>query len=147
MAVLLNALGRPEPSPEVVRRLKKVHPNLFLRYIEHLPEQWAVCWTWPTSDVRWRQVQEGSVNPDRAFDIIGYLPMGCSADEAPAYLQRVLRSFPSADINALVDKVLAWNDADPVQQQMHAAIAEVLDSTDPTGLTKVRRSKRVTVSP
>ena len=95
MSVILNALGNPEPSAEVSQRLRAIDPKLFLRFIPHLPEHWAVCRGWDEQDDRWAEVRSGNADPSRAHDIIGYLPMGCSQAEAPAYLERTLRTGDS----------------------------------------------------
>ena len=147
MTVLLNAAGIPEPSPEVQRRLRAVHPNLFLRFIPHLAEQGAVCWAWPESDARWEQVRTGECDPARAHDIVGYLPMGCSQDEAPAHLERTLRSFPKEEVRRLADRMQAFNSTEALQAQVQEALKEVMSHADPTGRTKVRRGKKVDVTP
>lgn len=145
MSVILNALGTPEPSAEVSRRLRAIDDRMFLRFIPHLPEHWAVCRGWDERDERWSQIQAGEVAPDRAHDIIGYLPMGCSQAEAPSYLERVLRSYPKEEVSRLADRVVAFNQMDAMKDQVQAAIAEVLDAPDPTGKTKVRRGRKVEV--
>jgi hypothetical protein len=147
VTVLVNALGRPEPSPEVQRRLRAVHPNLFLRFIDHLPTMWAVCWRWEENDRRWAEVQSGEVDPARAHDIVGYLPMDCSVDEAPAHLHRVMRTYPKEEVAALADRVLRFNETQALEQQVNAVLQELTDSPDPTGLTKTRRGRKVKVSP
>lgn len=147
MPVLVNALGRPEPSPEVQRRLRAVHPNLFLRFIDHLGTHWAVCWQWPENDARWATVQSGEVDPARAHDIVGYLPMDCPLDDAPAHLHRVMRTFPKEEVAQLADRVLSFNDTEALNAQMGEALKELMDSVDPTGLTKTRRGKKVQVTP
>ena len=147
MSVLVNALGRPEPSPEVQRRLRAVHPNLFLRFIDHLGTHWAICWQWPENDRRWETVQSGEVDPARAHDIVGYLPMDCSLDDAPAHLHRVMRTFPKEEVSALADRILRFNETEALNEQVNAVLQELTDSPDPTGLTKVRRGRKVNVSP
>lgn len=145
MSVILNALGTPEPSAEVSRRLRAIDDRMFLRFIPHLPEHWAVCRSWEEQDARWAEVQRGEVDPARAHDIIGYLPMGCSQAEAPSYLERVLRTYPKEEVSRLADRVVAFNQMDALKDEVQAAIAEVLDAPDPTGKTKVRRGRRVDV--
>ena len=145
MSVILNALGTPEPSADVSRRLRAIDDKLFLRFIPFLPEHWAICRGWDERDERWAQIQSGDASPDSAHEIIGYLPMGCSQAEAPAYLERSLRSYPKEEIAKLADRVVAFNQQDAMQEQVQAAIADVLDAPDPTGKTKVRRGRKVEV--
>lgn len=136
--VLLNHLGRPEPSPEVSRRLKAIHAGLHLKFIEDSQgEFWAVCMHWEPEDRRWETVQSGEIAPHRAYDIIGYLPMLCSADEAPSYLERMFRTFPRDDVQRMSDEMSNWNTGN-VREAFESALGEVLDSPDPTGTTKKR---------
>lgn len=131
--VLLNALGRPEPSPEVSRRLKAIHAGLHLRFVDTFGEHWSVCMTWEPEDRRWEQVQTGEVAPDRAFDIIGYLPMLCGADEAPSYLERMFRTFPREDIQRMSDAMSNWN-TDVIANAYESALSDVLDRSNPVAV-------------
>jgi hypothetical protein len=131
--VLLNALGRPEPSPEVSRRLQAIHAGLHLRFIDAAEEHWSVCMAWQPEDTRWSTVQSGEISPDRAFDIIGYLPMLCSADEAPSYLERMFRTFPRDDVQRMSDAMSNWN-TDAIHQAYESALSDVLDRPNPTVL-------------
>ena len=131
--MLLNHFGRPEPSAEVSRRLWTIHVGLTLRYVESLTEHWAVCMAWQPEDRRWHMVQEGHANPADAYDIIGYLPMLCGADEAPSYLEKMFREFPREDIQRMTDAMSSWNTGN-VQQALESAIGEVLDRADPSSL-------------
>lgn len=138
MAVILNAAGTPEPSPHVQRRLRAVHPGLFLRFLPQSGEHWAVCLGWNEADPRRAKLQDGSVSPERAHDIVGFLPMTCGADEAPAYLERSFRTFPREDVQRMADDITASFSA-PAQEAVEQAIAEVLDSPNPSGAPKRRR--------
>lgn len=148
MAILLNAQGRPEPSSEVTRRLLEIHPALFLRHFSHVGASWAICWSWPKNDARWAFVQDGSLDPQSAFDIVGYLPMDCPLDSAPAYLQRAFRDYPRAEVQQLTERVTRFNMTGASTAALaEAAIAEVLDQPDPSGTTKVRRGKKIPIAP
>lgn len=145
MSVLVNALGRPEPSSEIQRRLAAVHPRLSLRFIDTFDAHWAICMRWDENDPRWQQVQSQEVDPNRSMDIVGYLPMTCSVAEAPAYLERALRQFPREDIQRVADHVMAFNQTTPLQAAVKEAMADVLDMADPSG--KARRGRRTRVTP
>lgn len=131
--VLLNALGRPEPSPEVARRLKAIHAGLSMRWVAGSGENWAICMGWPSEDARWRYVQQGLTHQSDAFDIIGYLPMTCGPDEAGPYLERSFRTFPREDIQRMSDAMDNWNTGN-VREALDQAIGEVLDRADPTAV-------------
>jgi hypothetical protein len=127
MPVLLNSAGKPEPPTYVVARLRALHAGLHLRFVEHTGEHWAVCMTWEPEDRRWEQVQQGQTDPTAAYDIIGYLPMLCSADEAPAYLERTLRQYPKDEVRRMADFVQQYNETAPVAAATEAALAEALE--------------------
>jgi len=131
MTLLLNSSGSPEPSPEIRRRLQAIHGKLDLKFVEGAARNWAVIMWWEADDRRNEWIQNGQTDPAKAFDIIGYLPLDCSADQAPGYLERMLRTFPRQDVQDLLGRLDKYNAA-PAQQAMEEAIAEVLDMKDPS---------------
>lgn len=142
MPVLLNSAGRPEPSPEISRRLAAITPRLTLRWLEGIGPSWAVCLAWPEGDRRWERVQTGKTRPDRAFDIIGYLPRECPLDEAPAYLERMLRDYPRDEVRNMTDAVARWNEQEAGKAEVEQAVAEILDSPNPTVPKKRGRPRK-----
>lgn len=141
MPVLLNSAGRPEPSPEIARRLAAITPRLTLRWLPGIGETWAVCLKWAEGDRRWQWVQEGKTDMDRAFDIVGYLPRDCSLDEAPAYLSRILRDYPREDVRNMTAAVAKWNEEEAGKEEVEQAIAEILDSPDPSREAPKKRGR------
>lgn len=129
--VVLSHRGTPEPSSEIQRRLRAVHPRLFLRYVDVFDAHWALCMRWDENDRRFVDLQQQTLDPDRAFDIIGYLPMDCSPDQAPAYIERSLRQYPVEEVRRIADYVEQYNTQAPVQAAIEEAIAEVLDNPLP----------------
>ena len=128
MAVLLNSTGQPEPPTHVVTRLQALHAGLHLKFLGLTGEHWAVCLAWGPDDRRWERVQTGQTDPASAYDIIGYLPLDCSADEAPAHLERVFRAYPKDEVRNMADHVQAYNDTAPVGAAIEAALVEALES-------------------
>lgn len=126
--VVLNHRGTPEPSSEIQRRLRAVHPRLFLRYVDVFDAHWALCMRWDEGDRRFVELQQQTLDPDRAFDIVGYLPMDCATDAAPAYIERSLRQYPVEEVRRIADHVQSYNAAAPVAAAVEEAIAEVLDN-------------------
>ncbi len=136
--VVLNHRGTPEPSSEIQRRLTAVHPRLALKYIDGADQHWAITMRWDDNDERWQHVQSQEIDPNRSMDIIGYLPMDCTLDEAPAYLTKAIRQYPKAEIQALTERVIAFNDSAPLAAAVEQAVAEVLDNPNPAGTPKRR---------
>jgi len=128
VTVLLNAAGQPEPPTHVVARLRALHAGLFLRFLEHTGEHWAICLRWGPEDRRWEWVQQGETDPEMAHDIIGYLPMLCSVHEAPGYLERTFRQYPKDEVRRMADFVEQFNATQPISQAADAALTEALDT-------------------
>ena len=139
--ILVNPAGIPEPSPEIQRRLRAVHGGLKLRLVDTGIPTWAVCMEWQGDDRRWEWVQTESYDPRKAHDIIGYLPLECSPEEAPAYLSRMLRTYPSEDIQRLSDSVSNYNTG-VVNTAVDEAIGDMLDSADPSTIRRGRGRPR-----
>ncbi len=141
MPVLLNSAGQPEPPTAVVARLRALHAGLSLKFLTHTGEHWAVCMAWQPEDRRWERVQQGETDPASAYDIIGYLPVDCPTDEAPAYLERTFRQYPKDEIRNMADHVLDYNAQAPVAEAIEAALTEALE--DPILPKKRGRPKKL----
>ena len=139
--ILVNPAGIPEPSSEIQRRLREVHGGLKLRLIDTGVPTWGVCMEWQPDDRRWEWVQNESYDVRMAYDIIGYLPLGCSIDEAPAYLSKMVRAFPREDIQRLSNSVENYNTG-VVRTAVEAAIGDVLDSANPSTIRRGRGRPR-----
>lgn len=139
--VLVDSAGVPEPSPEISRRLSAISPGLHLRFLRATQQHWAVCQTWGQNDARWGRIQSGEISPDRAFDILGYLPLDCPVEQSPALLERMLRTYPKDDVQKMADAVFAHNETAPQAEAMDAAIAEVLDMPDPSAVVPKKRGR------
>ena len=143
--ILVNPAGIPEPSPEIQRRLREVHGGLKLRLIDTGVPTWAVCMEWQPDDRRWEWVQNESYDPKMAYSTIGYLPLECHPDEAPAYLSRMFRTYPSEDIQRLSDSMSSYN-ASVVNSAVEEAIGDMLDSANPSTARRGRGRPRKIIS-
>jgi hypothetical protein len=126
--VLLNALGRPEPSPEVSRRLTAIHAGLSLRWVAGTGEHWAICMAWQPEDTRWEHVQNGSYDSRMTYDIIGYLPLDCSVDEAPAYISRAFRQYPKEEVSNIINDIDKWNTSGVGAEHIKQVMQELADN-------------------
>lgn len=141
-SVVLNDKGRPEAPSDLQRRLGQVHPRLFLRHVEAADAVWAVCMRWDETDPRFGEVQSQVIDPERSFDIIGYLPRDCSLMEAPAYLDRAFRQYPKDAVQQIANRVSDFNKS-VVNDAADKVLGEVLDQVDPSAaLPKITRPKR-----
>jgi hypothetical protein len=140
--VVLNDKGRPEAPSDLQRRLGQVHPRLFLRHVQAADAVWAVCMRWDETDLRFGDVQSQVLDPERSFDIIGYIPRDCSVQEAPAYLERVFRQYPVEKVREVANRVEHFNKS-VVSDAADKVLGEVLDQRDPShSLPKITRPKR-----
>lgn len=138
MAILLNERGIPQPSPELQRRLREVHPGLTLRLVDG--NRWSVGMAWAPDDRRWEYVKQQEMSPDGAFDNIGYLPLDCPVESAPAFLATRMRRHQREDVRRMADAM--WRaSAEAPQVAMEQALAEVLDNPNPTGVAPKRRGR------
>lgn len=139
--ILVNPAGIPEPSPEIQRRLREVHSGLKLRLLDTGVPTWSVCMQWQPDDRRWEWCQTGNYDAAMAYDIIGYLPLGCHPEEAPSYLEKMMRTFPREDIQRLSDSVSSYN-ASVVNSAVEEAIGDMLDSANPSTVRRGRGRPR-----
>lgn len=149
--MLLDVHAVPVPPSEVTRRLQRLFgDDLTLRWSAY-EGCWHVLWTWPPDHRGWAMVQRQEIARDRANDIVARLPKDCPVDQAAAYLERALRTWPTEDVRKLANALTDWNDTQPMQQAADAAVESVL-SGDPTqiapdvaeaaGIRAVRGRKR-----
>lgn len=125
MGVLLNTAGTPEPPTHVVRGLRNLHPSYGLRFSPG--PSWAITWEWPEKDPRWARVRAQEYPRESAFDIIGYLPLDCSVDDAPGYVERSIRAYPVEEVRKHIANIAHWNKVEVPKAQTQALIADTLD--------------------
>lgn len=127
--ILYNASGNPEPSADIQRRLRALDHRLFLEYLPDFSRHWAVKCRWREDDRRWERVRTGAIGEAQAADIIGWLPVDCSVDEAPAYLERALGVFSQRQADRVLFDLERWNGG-AVQA---AQTKDILDEMASTG--------------
>ena len=121
--LLRDAAGIPLPPDDLAKRIhQRIGPDWNLRY---LSVSWAVCRDWPPNDRRWLGVRTGEHDPAFAWDIIGHLPLSCSVDEAPAFLEQMLRVDSRDDIQKKALAIADWN----VIEQPKAMVEDVIHAT------------------
>lgn len=125
MVILRNAEGIPQSSPELQERLGRIHPNLRLKFLDGT---WAIQWMWREDDPRWARVRSFEIGPESAYDIVGYLPIDCSLDQAPGYIERSLKEYPREEVSKLRERMNHWNTVEVPKAQTEEALASSLDS-------------------
>jgi len=125
VALLFNSTGQPEPSPEIQRRLRALDHRLYLEFVPHFDKHWALKCRWKEGDRRWERVQTGSIAEAQASDIVGWLPIDCSVDEAPAYLERSLSVFSQQQGERLLFNLERWNGQAVGEQHIEQVMDEL----------------------
>lgn len=126
--ILYNASGNPEPSPEIQRRLRALDHRLYLEFMPDFDKHWAVKCRWREDDRRWERVREGGIGEQQAADIVGWLPIDCSVDEAPSYLERVLGKYSQTMADRVLFDVERWNGEAVQEGQVGDVLRELADS-------------------
>lgn len=120
--------GYPLPPSEIVERVKRIHPQLNLRFADGIGGTgWAITWEWNETDRRWAWVQDGRTDPTMAYDIIGYLPMGCKVDEAPSYLESSIKQYPREEVQKLRERVSYYNRVEQPKEVVAKVTADAMD--------------------
>lgn len=126
--LVTNLNGAPEAPRDILDRLRRVDPALSMRWMPDLDRSsWALTWEWPLSDPRWSRVQSGDISRESAYDILGYLPVDCPAEQAGGYVEKHLKQYPKEDIRKLYQKVQHWNTVEVPAQQTQQVIADTMD--------------------
>lgn len=124
----MGAQGDPLPPSEILERCRRIHPSLGLRFASGLGGVgWSITWEWPKHDRRRAWIQDGRTDPNMAYDVIGYLPFGCSVNEAPSYIERSLKDYPREEVSKLRERMHHWNTVDVPAQQHALVVADVMD--------------------
>lgn len=124
--IVYNASGNPEPSPEIQRRLRALDHRLYLEFLPDFAKHWAVKCRWREDDRRWERVRTGAIHERQAADIIGWLPVDCSVDEAPAYLERALGIFSQKSADKVLFDMDRWNGTSVVEHQLNDVLRELV---------------------
>lgn len=145
IAAVVTMHGTPVPPEDVLRRLRAVDAGLGLAWTGPL-NQWKLVRQWPSSDRRWRWVQEQKYDPAQAHDIIGYIPNDCPVDMVPAYVERLVREWPVPDRVKILEGMVRYN-AEGRTDAVEAAVAGAIEETvEAVAAPKKGRRKRVTVN-
>lgn len=93
---LVRDHGEPLCPSQVTQYLQSIDERLFMRAFP-FPSgwEWAMCETWGENDPRRITIRTGETPPDRAFDVLGYVPPQVkitSAEDAMHFLAASLRS-------------------------------------------------------
>lgn len=142
-----NERGGPVPPSDVVKRLAALPGGGFgLRFMADLDRsRWAVTRDWVATDHRWAWVQRQEVSRESAYDIIGYLPLDCPADQAAAYIERAFKAYPKEEIQKLAQSVAHWNEVEIPKQQTAQLVTDTLDTVNQQHKQQNPRRTRVAV--
>lgn len=142
-ALILNSAGLPEPSPEILRRLRQVHPGFGLKFLPGASTQhWVVTLDWPRGDSRWQMVQQQEMSAADAWDVVRYVPIDCPLEQVPSLIENALRKHPREEVRNVANDIHKFN-ANVAQKAAEQAIGEVLDMPDPSSQGRKVTGRRV----
>lgn len=143
---LLNDRGDPQPPADILNRLKGLHPAFGMRFADGIGGSgWAVTWEWPENDKRRAWIREGKYDPNAAYDRIGYLPFGCSVDQAAGYIERAFKAYPRDEIRKFAEATRQWNAVELPAQQIAEAVVDTVADTLRAARQQNPRRTRVTM--
>ena len=110
--MIISALDDPIAPPLAQAALKAVDPRFFLRWVNGVLKYWAICETWRDNDPRRERIRKGELASNADWDVIAYLPLGCSAEEVEGYILRefVRVTDPKKQANDMVEQVKKENE-------------------------------------
>ena len=107
--LLRDARGVPQPPLWLTERLQRDNPGIGVFYTK---ASWAVTESWKHDDMRRKRIREEGLDPNFAFDVVGYLPTTCSLDEAPGFINGMLRGLPKSRFTETRNAVNNWNNTE-----------------------------------
>lgn len=119
--MLITALNDPIAPPIAQAALASVDPRFHLRWVSGVMRYWAICEHWRENDPRRERIKTGELTPDSAWDVIAFLPLGCSAEEVEGY---ILREFT----RVTDPKKQAAEQVDAVEKANKANQAKIVDA-------------------
>lgn len=137
-SLILSERGTPEPPTEVQRRLAQIDDRLFLAWYPFGPHGqgvWAIRERWAETDPRRQFIQRGEMRADADFDQLGTAPVGCSADDAFAFVVQALRqrAATKGEADRMLSRVDQYNAAQAARNvaPVKARAAELIDANAP----------------
>ena len=94
----IEVLTPIEPPKLLVERFARVDDRLGLKFVQfpiadstnvNSIRHWAIVIHWREDDARRQWIQRGEIPASAAFDVLGYLPIDCSVQEAFTYFERM----------------------------------------------------------
>lgn len=134
--------GIPQPSPELVQRLKRFDPRIGIRYSK---VAWQITEDWTENDPRRAGIRSGETDPRFAFDICGYLPISCDVSQAPAFIERELSSWSPTQFQALREATRRWNEEGQDAAVMDTVLSAVSNDLDKSDIVTKGASEAVAV--
>lgn len=142
--MIVSELGRPLPPEGVVKSLHQVDDRLGLKYVAYhhrdginmnTDERWAIILNWGAEDDRRVMIQRGQMAPDAAFDILAYLPIDASPEDAFSIFANGAKQFHrKSDVERLVSRIDKFNakTTEAAKEETTQLAEELISTNAPT---------------
>jgi hypothetical protein len=136
---LLNQHAQPIPNKEIVERLKRIDERLDVLFIGYPSRDFAntnmtanfvIIQRWRQDDKRRQMIQLGQMSENDDFDILAWLPLDCSVEQAYDYFLRACkgRFKESRDIEYFLENIHKWNEAAKIPKEVKEYAEEMIEA-------------------
>lgn len=137
--MLYADFARPVAPPEIVKRLKQIDDRLDLLYfnfpsrdgpnVNH-NQNWAIIQRWRQDDKRRIMIQLGQMAEASDFDILAWLPIDCTIDQAYSYFEKACRGKfrDNKDIEYCLNNLHKWNKEAAVPKEVKEYAEEMIEA-------------------
>jgi hypothetical protein len=137
--MIFQQFAQPAPDPEIVSRLKQIDDRLDLKYMAYphrdyaetnLTQNWTIIQRWRQDDGRRKMIMLGQMSPEDDFDIIAWLPVDCSVEQAFGFFERACRGKfrTNKDIEYVLNNLHKWNKEAVVPKEVKEYAEEMIEA-------------------
>lgn len=110
MPIIHPETGAVVPPSDITKRCKQIDERIDMVFMPHM-KCWAFTERWSATDKRRSMIQRGLMDPESDFDILGWAPIGVTAEDAFAILSKGMkrRSADKDDFEYFMQRLAEFN--------------------------------------
>ena len=155
MSIVRTLTGAAVPPQDLVRRFKQVDDRLDVKFIHYphvnygntnVQEYWAIIIRWPDDDPRRQLIQRGDLPEHGDFDVISFLPLDCSVEQAFSFFENACRGQvrDRQDVRRFLERLHKFNEN--VQEEAMKPVTELAEELIETNAPTLFRNEGKTTS-